>query len=106
MWIKQKIGYVVGQGSSQKELHREVVNALGVLAFISILGEHPTLRKDISHGTGGGFESLAQANLLFINDIVKLKMPFVQPVRSRKLNGAATVLFEKFSRFSPGRFCL
>jgi hypothetical protein len=49
---------------------------------LSILGERPTLRKDISHGPRGGFEPLARTNLSFINGTVKLKMPFVEPVRS------------------------
>jgi hypothetical protein len=103
--IKQQVGDVIGQRAAEEEFHGEVVHALRIRLFVCFLGEHPSLRKDISDGSRDSCKALTQANQLLVDDIVEMKMPFVQPVRSHKLNGAAPVLFEELGRIFPRGLC-
>ena len=50
--VEQEVGDVVGQRAADEELHREVVDPLGVLAVVGLLGAQPALREDVAHGAG------------------------------------------------------
>ena len=91
--IEQEVGDVVGQRAADEELHREVVDALGVLALVRVLRVDPSLRKDVPHGAGEGLETLARAGSRQVDDVVEDQVPFVERVvRPRELNRATPVL--------------
>jgi hypothetical protein len=94
--IEQKVRDVVGQRAADEELHGQVVDALGVLSFVGLLGAHPALRQDISHRAGGRLELLPRACRDRVDDVVEEEVPLVEPVgRTRELNRATSVLFEQ-----------
>ena len=91
--VEQKVGSVVGQRSADEKLHREVVDALAVLALIGLLRTQPSLREDVAHGAGCGLETLASADGRRFPDVIEEEVPFVQRIgRSGEPDGAATVL--------------
>ncbi len=57
--------------SADQELHRQVVDLLGVLVVIRPLGEDPALREHVPHRTGHGLEPVAIACSLERNDVVE-----------------------------------
>ena len=59
--IEQKVADIVRQRTPDKKLHREIVNALGVLSFVGLLRQHPALCKDVADGTGERLETLTGA---------------------------------------------
>ena len=61
--IEKKVRDIVSQRTTDEKFHREIVNALGVLALIGLLGPNPSLRKDVTHGTSDGFKTLSNADL-------------------------------------------
>ena len=56
--FEEEVQDVVGQGAPDQELHGEVVDALGVLALVGLLGAQPPLREDVPHGAGDGLVAL------------------------------------------------
>src|SRR5207253_11471884 len=91
--IKKKVRNVVGERAANQELHREIINALGVNALVGFLGINPALRKNIAYGAGDGLKTLARADRRRFHDVIKDKVPLVERVvRSRKLHRPATVL--------------
>ena len=81
--IEQQVGDdVVGQRPADEELHREVVDPLGVLAVVGLLGLHPALREDVAHGAGDGLEPLAGAGRRRIDDVVEDEMAFIEGFRN------------------------
>src|SRR5467141_777403 len=45
--IQQEVGHVVGQRTSDQELHGKVINTLGIFSFIRRLGLDPALRENV-----------------------------------------------------------
>src|SRR5204863_311173 len=71
--IKEKVRHIVSQRTTDEEFHRKVVNALGILALIRLLGPNPSLRKDITHRAGDSLETLASADRgCFLYKLVQL----------------------------------
>ena len=91
--IEQEVRHVVGQRPADEELHRQVIDALGVLALVGLLGAHPALREDVPHGTGHGLEALAVGNGAELDDVVEDQVPLVEGfVGSAELHRATAVL--------------
>ena len=94
--IEKKVRDIVGERAADEKFHREIVNALGVLALIGFLGMHPALRKNIAHGAGDGLKTLARADRRCFHDVVKDEVALIERiVRSGKLNRPAAVLLEE-----------
>ena len=94
--IEEKIRDVVGQRAADEKLHREVVDALRVLALVGRLGMHPSLRQNIAHGAGDSLKALAWAGGHQFDDVVEDEMPFIERViRSRERNRPAAVLLDE-----------
>ena len=97
--VEQQVHDVVGERAADQELHRQVVDALGVLALVRLLGadhrcdrtsrtERATASKR-SRGPGGRG----------IADAVEQQMALVEPIGSaRELDGAAAILREQIRR--------
>src|ERR1700691_1674710 len=93
--IEQEIGKVVGQRTSNEKLHRQVIDAFGILSLISILGQYPTLSKNVSHGTGERLKALTRARYFGIDRPVKNQVSFIKSVfRPDKRHRAVTVLLQ------------
>src|SRR5262249_20546309 len=91
--IEQQIHDVVGERTADQELHREVVDALRVVALVGLLRAHPALGQDVAHGAREGLEALSWSCSGGIDDGVEYEMAFVEPISiSRELNRAAAVL--------------
>ena len=99
--IEEKVRDVVGQRAADEKFHREIVDALGVLALIGLLGTHPSLREDIAHGAGDGLKTLASADRRHFHNVVKDEVPLVEriarsrstePARSRIAQGASHIV--------------
>ena len=105
--IKKKVRNIVGERAADEKFHREIVNALRILALIGFLGMHPSLRKNVAHGAGDGLKTLARADRRYFHDVVKDEVPLVERVvRSRKLNWpAAVLLVEELRSFVKGIRC-
>ena len=94
--IQQQVGDIVGQRAADEKLHREVIDALGVLALVGVLGEHPPLRKDVPDGAGEGLKTIARVGAGHVDDVVKQQMPLIQAaVRAGEVDRTAPVLLEK-----------
>src|SRR5262249_10253926 len=82
--------------AADEELHREIVDAFGVLAFVSLLRTQPPLRKNVSHGAGESLVALARAGRLHGDDVIEHEVPIVEcVVRPEKRYGAAPVLLKE-----------
>src|SRR5215475_15047667 len=69
--IEKEIGDVINQRAADEKLHREIVDALGVLALVGFLREYPTLRQDIAHGAGKSLRTLPRPSGHQLDDVVK-----------------------------------
>ncbi len=67
----------VGQRPADEELHRQVVNLLGVLLVVGAVGQQPSLREQIAERPGQGLEPLARAGLVLGHDVVEDQAPVV-----------------------------
>ena len=94
--IEQKISDVVGQRAADEELHRKVVEALGIAWVVGLLGEHPSLRKDVPHRAGKGLEPVARRGRGGVHRIVEEQMTFIECIfRAGELYRAASVPVEE-----------
>ncbi len=94
--IEQEVRDIVGQRPADQKLHREVVDALGVLALVRGLRPQPALREDVPHRAREGLEALTGAGCPWIEHVVEHEMPVVERVaRPREVDGAAPVLPQK-----------
>ena len=62
---------VVGQRPADQELHREVVDLLGVGAIVGRVRLQPALRQQVAERPGHGLETLARVGLLRPDDVVE-----------------------------------
>ena len=84
--IEQEVRHIVGQRAADEKLHRQVIDALGVLALIGVLREHPALREDVPDGAGKGLEAFSRAHGGQFDDVVEDQVPLVKRVvRPREL---------------------
>ncbi len=84
--IEQEVHHIVGQRAADEKLHREIVDALGVLALVSVLRKHPALCEDVPHGAGQGLELFAWAGRCRFDDVVENEVALVKRVvRPREL---------------------
>src|SRR5262249_37110597 len=58
--IQEKVGYIVSQRAADEKLHREIIDALGVAAFVGLFAEYPTLRQNIPHRAGKSLKTLTR----------------------------------------------
>ena len=58
--VEQQVRDVVRERAADQELHRQVVDALGVLALVGLLGADPALREDVAHRARDRLEPLAR----------------------------------------------
>src|SRR5580658_7773659 len=93
--IQQQVGDVVGQRTSDEKLHGKVIDAFGILSLISVLGQHPTLSENVSHGTGERFKALTRTRYFGIDRSVKNQVPFIKSVfRPNKRHRSIPVLLQ------------
>jgi hypothetical protein len=69
--IEQEVSHVVGDRTSDKKLHREIVNTLGIGLIVGFAGKHPALRKDVANRAGEGFVMFARGGLGQVNHPVE-----------------------------------
>ena len=94
--IEEKVRDIVGQRAADEKLHREIVDALGVLALVGLFGVYPTLRQDIPHGAGKGLETFARTGGHQLKDVIEEEMTLVKSVVcSCELNWPAAVLLDE-----------
>src|SRR5208283_4159047 len=80
----------------KEKLHGQVVNALGILLQVRLLGQYPALRKDIAYGAGNSLKALTRTRYLRVDHSVKNEMPFVERIFcSHKRNRPTTILVHK-----------
>ena len=91
--IQQQIRDVVGQRPADQELHRQIVDALGVLPVVGALGLDPALRKHVAHRAGDGLEALSRlGGSERVDHVVEQQMALEQRIGSPgKRNGAEIV---------------
>src|SRR5262249_40514436 len=76
-----------------QELHRHVVDTLGIGALVGAVGPQPALREDIARRAGDGLIALAGARGRLVDDIVEHEVPLVEPVcRPGEVHRTAFVL--------------
>ena len=78
--VEQEVCDIVCQRAADEKLHRKVIDALGVLALIGLLGEQPALREDVPHGAGKGLEVFSRARGGQFDDVVEEQVPLVKRV--------------------------
>ena len=89
---------VVRQRPADQELHREVVDLLGIDPVVLSLGPDPALGEHVADGGGHGLELLAGPGLLRIDDVVEHEPSLVQGVvRAGELDGPTPVPGEEFA---------
>jgi hypothetical protein len=95
-FIKKEVRHIVSQRTADKELHRKIVNTLGILAIIGFLCSNPSLRKDITHRACDGFKTLTSADRGWFQDVVKDKVAFIERILCpSELNRTAPILFNE-----------
>src|SRR5580692_315061 len=93
--IQQQVGDVVGQRTSDEKLHGKVIDAFGIPSLISVLGQHPTLSENVSHGMGERFKALSRTRYFGIDRSVKNQMPLIKSVfRPDKRHRTVPVLLQ------------
>ena len=78
--IEEEAGHVVGQRAPDEELHGKVVDTLGVLTLVRLLGAQPPLRQDIPHRPGGRLVALARTERGGIDNVVEHEMALVERI--------------------------
>ena len=93
--VEQEVRDIVGQRAADEKLHREVIDALGVLALVGVLGEQPALREDVPDGAGNGLEAFSRARGGQFDDVIEEQVPLVKRlIRARELHRTAPVLLD------------
>ena len=86
---------LLARRAADEKLHRKVVDALGVLALVGVLREHPALREDVPHGAGKGLEAFSRARGGQFDDVIEEQVPLVKRlIRARELHRTAPVLLD------------
>ena len=64
--------------SADEELHRQVIDPLGVLALVRLLRLQPALRQQVAQGEGDGLEALARGGGTRRHNVVEEEMTLVE----------------------------
>ncbi len=97
--VEQQVHDVVRERAADQELHRQVVDALRVLALVRLLGADPPLRQDVPHRARARLEAFARPSGSGIADAVEEQMALIEPIGgARELDGAAAILREQVRR--------
>ena len=80
--LDAQVDDVVDQRAADQELHRQVVDPLGVLPVVRLLGQQPALGEQIAQRAGDRLEALALAGVLHGDDMVEDQVPVVVVVDS------------------------
>ena len=101
--LEQQVHDVVRERAADQELHRQVVDALRVLALVGLLGADPPLRQHVAHRARDRLEALARPGGRRVADAVEEQMALVERIGgARELDGAAAVLREQVRRRGRG----
>ena len=101
--VEQQVHDVVRERAADQELHRQVVDALRVLALVGLLGADPPLGQDVAHRARDRLEPLARPGGRDVADAVEEQMALVERIGgARELDGAAAVLREEVRRRRRG----
>ena len=93
---QHQVGDVVRQRPADQELHREVVDLLGVGPVVLLLGPDPALGEHVADRGGDGLELLAGPGVLRVDDVVEDQPSLVQGVvRAGEPDGPAPVSGEE-----------
>jgi hypothetical protein len=107
--IEAQVEQVVAERAADQELHRQVVDSLGILPRIGLFRAMPTLRQDIAHRAGDRLVMLAQASAASVGQRVEHQVAVVERGRAaREPGGPAAISIEQTFRarhgFVAGRF--
>ena len=85
--LDAEVDDVVGERAAEQELHREVVDPLGVGRVLGLLGQQPALGQHVAQRARDGLEALALIGVLGAHHVVEDQMAVVvvlaaQPHRS------------------------
>ena len=72
-----QVGDRVQQGAADQELHRQVINLLGVRTVVDRLREQPALGQQVAERAGHRLESLPLVRLLHRDDVVEDQVAIV-----------------------------
>ena len=93
--VEQEVRHIVCQAAPDEKLHRKVIDSLGVLALIGVLGEQPALREDVPDGAGNCLEAFSRARGGQFDDVIEEQVPLVKRlIRARELHRTAPVLLD------------
>ena len=96
--VEQEIGDVIGERAPDQVLHREIVDALGVLPRVVFFGADPALRQEVAHRAGQRLEPFARPGGSQRHDIVEDQVPLIESIgRTRELDRATAVLLQEFA---------
>ncbi len=76
--IEEQIRDVAGERAADEELHRQVVDALGIHACVGVLGGDPPPRQEVAHGARDRLELLARTGVRRIDHVVGDEVLLVQ----------------------------
>ena len=77
---EQQIRDVVRQRAPDQEFHREVIDALRVLAFVGLIRVNPSLGQDIADGAGERLVALAWPGGRRIGNVVEQQVAVIERV--------------------------
>src|SRR5207248_1896745 len=104
--VEPKIENVVTQRAADQKFHRQVINALRILAIIGVLGAVPALGKDVPYRARDRFVTFSWPDLGGIDAAVEHQMPLVKRiVAPGESDRAAAILFQKLRQLWCGRPC-
>src|SRR5580658_10405834 len=76
--IEPKVHYIIGQRTANEELHRKIVDSLGIGAVVDFVGINPTLRENIPDRMSHSLKTLSLSDIRNIDDVVEQQMPFIE----------------------------
>ena len=79
--LDEEVDEVVGRRPADEELHREVVDLLGVLAVVDLPGLQPALGEQVAERPRQRLEPLARGGVPGPDDVVEHQVPVVGGVR-------------------------
>ncbi len=93
--LDQQVVNVVGERAADQELHRQVIDALGVRPIVRVGRFDPALRQQVAQRTGHRLEFLPRLGLLGIDDVIVDQVPLVRGVLvAGEADGSALVLLQ------------
>ena len=90
--LDQEIGQIVGQRPSDQELHRQIIDLLGIFPIIGRIGPEPALRQEVTQGICYSLETVAHSGRLGIDHVVQDQVALVGRIGiTRKLDRATLI---------------